>query len=104
MRSHSSIAAETLFKNTHLGRGVPEFSRSDLREVLFRGYRIVYLLQNDEVSILLVVHGARDLPALVNREPWDISSWELSPFRGAWPSGFLIIRRKQDYAETVRSH
>jgi toxin ParE1/3/4 len=67
-------AAETLLKNTHLGRVVPEFSRPDLREVLFRGYRIVYLLQNDEVFILRVVHGARDLLVLVSREPWDIRS------------------------------
>jgi toxin ParE1/3/4 len=67
-------AAEILLKNTHLGQVAPEFSRPDLREVLFRGYRIVSLLQNDEVFILRVVHGARNLPALVSREPWDISS------------------------------
>ena len=65
-------SAETLLKTPQVGRMVPEFSRSDLRELIFRGYRIVYLLQDNEVLILRVVHGARDLSALVHREPWDI--------------------------------
>ncbi len=65
-------SAETLSKTPHIGRIVPEFNRPDLREVIFRSYRIVYLLQNDAVFILRVVHGSRDLSALVRREPWDI--------------------------------
>ena len=62
-------SAETLLKTPHIGRMVPEFNRSDLRELIFRAYRIVYLAQDDDVFILRVVHGARDLPALVRREP-----------------------------------
>lgn len=62
----------TLLKSPQIGRIVPEFNRQDLREVIFRGYRVVYLLQSNEVIILRVVHGARDLLALVRREPWDI--------------------------------
>lgn len=65
-------SAETLLKTPQVGRMVPEFSRSDLRELIFRGYRIVYLFQDNEVLILRIVHGARDLPALVRREPWDV--------------------------------
>jgi toxin ParE1/3/4 len=67
-------SAETFLKTPHIGRIVPEFNRPDLREVIFRGYRIVYFLQDHEVLILRVVHGARDLLALVRREPWDLSS------------------------------
>jgi len=67
-------SAETLLKTRQIGRIVPEFNRPDLREVIFRGYRIVYLLRDDEVLILRVVHGARDLLALIRREPWDLSS------------------------------
>jgi hypothetical protein len=52
----------------------PQFNREDLREVLFRTYRIVYLLQEDTLFILRVVHGSRDLTALVRREPWEISN------------------------------
>jgi toxin ParE1/3/4 len=29
-----------------LGRVVPEFGRVDIRELLFRGYRVVYLLES----------------------------------------------------------
>lgn len=57
-------SAETLQTTPQLGRIVPEFSRSDLRELLFRGYRIVYLLKDEYVTILRVVHGARDLASL----------------------------------------
>ena len=67
-------SAETLLKNPRIGRVVPEFSREDLREVIFRNYRIVYLLQDERVIVLRVVHGSRDLAALARREPWDISS------------------------------
>ena len=65
--------AERVLSTPNLGRIVPEFKRENLREVIFRGYRIVYLLQNEEIVILRVVHGARDLRDLVHREPWDIS-------------------------------
>lgn len=63
---------ETLLKNPRIGRIVPEFSRDDLREVIFRNYRIVYLLQDDRIFILRVVHGSRDLLVLARREPWDL--------------------------------
>jgi hypothetical protein len=42
--------------------------------VIFGNYRIGCLVKDDDVFILRVVHGARDLPALVRREPWDIGS------------------------------
>ena len=66
--------AETLVRNPKLGRVVPEFGRDDLRELLFRGHRVVYLLRDEVVTILRVVHGARDLSDLVRREPWEIDS------------------------------
>ena len=66
-------STERLRKTPHIGRIVTEFSRSDLRELLFRGYRMVYLMKDDTVTILRVVHGARDLAELSRREPWDIS-------------------------------
>src|ERR1051325_6345176 len=51
------------------GRMVPEFERQELREIIYRSYRIVYLFENEVVSILRVVHGARDLVGLQDREP-----------------------------------
>ena len=65
-------SAETLLKTPQIGRIVPEFTRPDLREVIFRAYRIVYFVQDNAVVILRVVHGSRDLLALVRREPWEI--------------------------------
>jgi toxin ParE1/3/4 len=66
-------AAETLERTPRLGRVVPEFNRAELREIVYRDYRIVYLLDEGGVSVLRVVHGARDLRQLVQREPWDLN-------------------------------
>lgn len=67
---HLIECAERLHDSPTLGRVVPEFAREDLREILVRDYRIVYLVVADGVTILRVVHGARDLPTLAKREPW----------------------------------
>jgi toxin ParE1/3/4 len=64
---------EKLQQGPLMGRVVPEFGRSDIRELMFRGYRIVYLSEENAVTILRVVHGARDLATLIHREPWDIN-------------------------------
>lgn len=65
-------SAEKLEGTPQLGRIVPELGQADLRELLFRGYRIVYLVRDEVVTILRVVHGARDIADLVRREPWEI--------------------------------
>jgi plasmid stabilization system protein ParE len=65
-------SAELLLKTPHVGRVVPEFSSPELRELIYRGYRIVYVLKDDTVTILRVVHGARDLSDLIRREPWEL--------------------------------
>lgn len=54
-----------------LGRVVPEFAQERLRELIFRGYRIVYSVEGSVVTILRVVHGARDLRRMATREPWS---------------------------------
>jgi len=53
--------AQRLRLHPRAGRVVPEFKRRDLREILHRDYRIVYLLERREVMILRVVHGSQDL-------------------------------------------
>src|SRR5687768_17718221 len=53
------------------GRMVPEFERTELREVICRPYRIVYLYNEPVVTILRVVHGARDIIRLADEDPWD---------------------------------
>ena len=44
------------------GREVPEYRRSDVREVIQAPYRIIYRVLEQEVHILVVQHGARLLP------------------------------------------
>jgi len=65
-------SAEKLKATPMLGRIVPEFSRRNLREILVRDYRVVYLLRRGTVTVLRVVHGARDLTKLIQREPWEL--------------------------------
>ncbi len=54
-----------------LGRKVPEAEeREDVRELIFQGYRIIYLRQTDFIYIVAVIHGSRDLPGMDDK-PWD---------------------------------
>jgi plasmid stabilization system protein ParE len=64
--------ADVLEHTPLLGRVVPEFNDQQLRELIFRGYRLVYVHREDRAEILRVVHGARDLRELYRREPWLI--------------------------------
>ena len=43
------------------GRRVPELIRDDVREIIYRGYRIVYQVRDDEVIVLTVIEGHRRL-------------------------------------------
>lgn len=42
-----------------MGRVVPEFSRSDIREILVGNYRIVYRTTSSQIVILTVFEGHR---------------------------------------------
>jgi plasmid stabilization system protein ParE len=55
------------------GRMVPELENPDLREVIYGNYRIVYRIASmeEDIEILTVVHGARDLKKLI-REEWEL--------------------------------
>lgn len=50
----------------HAGRRVPEIGRADVRQVLWRSYRIIYWVRASEIRILAVVHGARRLEDLLD--------------------------------------
>ena len=52
--------AESLLSgNPRIGRTVPEVSNPDIREVLFKRYRIVYRVCKNNVEILTVFEGHR---------------------------------------------
>jgi plasmid stabilization system protein ParE len=46
------------------GRMVPEFRRPELREIVFRSYRIIYRINHEDQSLEIVRfwHGARGFP------------------------------------------
>jgi addiction module RelE/StbE family toxin len=58
-------APRGLTSHPRSGGRVPEFDRDDIREVLVRPYRIIYNVRGDDCYVVAVIHGARDLPSLI---------------------------------------
>ena len=52
-------AESILTDNPESGRVVPEIGHPDMRELIYRGYRIVYRLKEDALEILTVFEGHR---------------------------------------------
>lgn len=48
-----------LADNPRIGRSVPETGNPDIRELIYRGYRVVYQLNGDRIDILTVFEGHR---------------------------------------------
>jgi len=44
------------------GRVVPEYGRSDLREVFLKSYRIIYRVDGRDLVVVTVIEGHRLLP------------------------------------------
>ena len=57
---------ELLAEFPEIGRTVPEFRRSDLREIIHGSYRIIYRLGTDQpiVEIVRFWHAARGFPQI----------------------------------------
>lgn len=49
------------------GRVVPEFSDTNIRELLIRDYRLIYKIEETCIIIIALIHGKRDLNRL-----WEI--------------------------------
>jgi len=61
-------AAKSLKTFAKRGRMVPEFGQDSIREVIVQSYRLIYQVEGEVVNILAVVHGARDLWVLWDKE------------------------------------
>jgi len=48
-----------LAENPRSGRTVPEIANPDFRELIYRGYRVVYRLNSDQIEILTAFEGHR---------------------------------------------
>lgn len=49
------------------GRAVPEWDDEAVREVYVGNYRLIYLVRENHVRILTVIHGAQQLPLALHR-------------------------------------
>lgn len=67
------LATKKLETMPRCGRIVPELKSYDFREVIYRNYRIIYriLEDNEHIEILAVVHGSRDLKDAFRKE-WEL--------------------------------
>ena len=54
-------AVDGLSTFPRMGHVVPEFDRPDLRQISVRPYRLIYQVRSDDVLVVALVHGARDL-------------------------------------------
>lgn len=53
---------EVLKGNVEIGRVVPELGQSNIREIIFRNYRIIYRYDSKRISVLTVRHFKQILP------------------------------------------
>ncbi len=53
---------EQLKSFPEIGRIVPEIKNSQIREIIYGNYRIVYRIEQKQISILTIRHGAQILP------------------------------------------
>ena len=51
------LLAESLIYNPEKGRVVPELALERIRELLYKNYRIVYLIKKNSIDILTVFEG-----------------------------------------------
>ncbi|MCP4285412.1 MAG: type II toxin-antitoxin system RelE/ParE family toxin [Gammaproteobacteria bacterium] len=66
------VSVEKLAEFPKIGRTTPEAEgRDDVRELIYQGYRLIYLVQPERVFIVTIIHGSRDLVAKENK-PWDV--------------------------------
>lgn len=61
-------ASRSLSRFAERGRTVPELGQPDVREIFVRSYRLVYSLSGETLHILGLIHGARDLWTVWERE------------------------------------
>ena len=54
-------ATESLIDNPHIGHRVEQIDRADVREWSVYPYPLFYVIDDTTITVLAVVHGARDL-------------------------------------------
>jgi toxin ParE1/3/4 len=54
--------ADQLGKFPESGRIAPEINNQKIRELIYGNYRIIYRIEDDQISILTMRHGGQILP------------------------------------------
>lgn len=68
---HLIESTDKLEDHPRIGRKVPEAGNSDnVRGLIVQGYRIIYLIQAEQLQILTVIHGSRNLAGM-DTKPWQ---------------------------------
>lgn len=61
-------AFQALANNPYIGQTCPEFG-DELRIFPVGSYVILYVPRANGIDVVQVIHGARDLPAIIRRQP-----------------------------------
>jgi plasmid stabilization system protein ParE len=61
-------SARSLAELSERGRIVPEFEDPQVRELILHSYRLIYYVADDMIHVMGLIHGARDLRSLWERE------------------------------------
>jgi len=54
-------SVEKLKEFPNIGRVVPEYQDKKLREILYYNYRIIYKVKDNQLAVLAIIHGAREI-------------------------------------------
>lgn len=69
LRDRIRGATMTLREHPEIGRMVPELGNPVLRELIVRPYRAVYIIRDDQIHVLGVVHSRMMLPSFEDEVP-----------------------------------
>ena len=67
------IAVDRLETFPKLGRVVPEYQDTSVRELIVGHYRIVYRIHGNLIGIAAIAHASRDLLRKLPSAPWDFN-------------------------------
>lgn len=64
-------APNRLKKLPYLGRIVPEFCDTSIREIIHSSYRIIYKVNSSSCFVLSVIHASRDIIRHLSPSEWN---------------------------------
>ena len=67
------LAVDRLETFPRLGRVVPEYQDTSVRELIVGHYRIVYRIHGNLIGLAAIAHASRDLLRKLPSAPWDFN-------------------------------